>query len=384
MIRSQLTGTGIPLDTISRMVGALPYGVCDSYIKPHPTLRSPIPIHLNPRLYKIVLKDGVSAMIQSFMENVGPLYQNQDGMTDEEIMNARKARQERLEAYLERLSELETANEKFMEDVLTIERCIQESKQTKKDAMAALRERKQDAYAAKAIAELPGIPLSIIRSLDSYKGNMRVRSEPTIDVKFERSWKTLKPKIEQELVKRGLLDAVSAFSSASFGSGPTSSVSGSSRAASSVPASSRATPSRTYDEDLDSGFQTHDPTPDSIGTSVSQHSFFGNYNNASTIVSQQDVYEPRNWLSATVLGLDYYGHRQSSNSNSTGQIHQPFQARLPTGSVQFFGREHQEPFASSSTQVASRGSNSYIDSNVDSDALPLMQRGEHFRGIDSF
>lgn len=183
-----------------KILKALRYGICDSYGKPRETVAEPIPENTNPRLHKVWLASDINELLQHW-DTIGiePTARNSPTLSPTALDLAWRAWNVRQQAFDQRLVQMTAAKEEYMKKVIKIEECIRENNQPKKTAMADLRQRREAAFQAKAAVDFPDTPFADIKALRCYKTTMRVRNEPTRDVKFEGSWKRLKPKIEKEL-----------------------------------------------------------------------------------------------------------------------------------------------------------------------------------------
>ncbi|KAI6248071.1 hypothetical protein HI914_03183 [Erysiphe necator] len=197
----------VPEIIMLQLLECLPYCMYDAYMKPQDVRRgrSTNP-HIGPKVYKYYQTRDVADIIESYKTLLPAPYDEDPTLTLDEQISAMIKYQDLTEKLFEKrrtfLAQKNRERDELMERVYKIENAIRIRRQEISRPNKIARQGRREFHTKMAMQELPHIPIDFIQKGKSFKASCRIyRNAGT-----ERTWKALKPKIEnewkQELEKR--------------------------------------------------------------------------------------------------------------------------------------------------------------------------------------
>jgi hypothetical protein len=184
--------------TLDRMLECLPFGMHDSFMKPHDIMEAVASRGRAPRLYKYYLMEDVEAMVADF-EALAPAPFVEDPTHTAEQKAAALADHQKLMDGLEAkrtafFAERKLKNVEHMDQVKKIEGGIRKKRDEDSKPYNANRQARKDLFTRRAIEEIGYISTEFVQGTVAFKAATRIFR----DGGTERGWQTLKPKIVAE------------------------------------------------------------------------------------------------------------------------------------------------------------------------------------------
>lgn len=185
--------------TIEKLLECLPYGMHDSFEKPHDIVDFTTARGRNaPRLYKYYLIEDVQKIVREYNALTPAEPAENSTLTDEQKATAQAAYQVLLSGLEEKrnafFAERKAKNIKVMDKVKGIEAGVRLKREKTANPHNANREKRKALFTKRAQEEIGHIPTDFVQSTIAYKAAVRIFR----DAGSERGWQTLKPKIVTE------------------------------------------------------------------------------------------------------------------------------------------------------------------------------------------
>lgn len=196
-----------PRSIILQLLDCLPYCMYDAYMKSHHVgeVHGTFPPS-GPKVHKYYQTQDVAEIVAFYKTLIPAPYKENPEHTPEEQVYAMAKYQDFVEKTCEErklfLAKKNRERDELMERVFKVENAIRIRRQEISRPNKIARQGRRDFHTKMARQELPHIPIDFIQKAKAYKASCRIyRNAGT-----ERTWKVLKPKIEnewrQELEKR--------------------------------------------------------------------------------------------------------------------------------------------------------------------------------------
>lgn len=203
---------------IEKMLECLPYGMHDSFMKPHDIMETVEPRGRSPRLYKYYMIEDVDNFIVEYEALTPAPYVEDPAHTPEQKAAAAADHQTLMDGLEDKrndfFAEKKAKNNSHMDQVKKIEAGVRSKRDKDSKPNNANRQARKDLFTRRASEEIGHITTKFVESTKAFKAATRIFR----DGGTERGWQTLKPKIVAEWEKSqadGTIDGVDKSSASS-------------------------------------------------------------------------------------------------------------------------------------------------------------------------